>query len=405
MSNPNSVYAQVADGAGGMTVQFVDFAVPVAGSFVPLSPPGSVGARPLALYNFNLPVQLEKFLAKYAAGQATNLVAIGDSVTKGFGSTRTSANIVQLSYPSEMVQTLKTQGILASYANFVGVDDLFGVSVDFRLQFLPTASLGAPLAGGYTVKIQPTTQFGFSFFVDAAANYDQVTLTYLDAGIGALILALDGTVAAEPIWLLGTGTIKRHTIGFPLAQYSKLTVTLEGIQSVNVQTAALGNTQLPNTQGAEIQVYNAGSGGMTTQAELNPPSGSPLDGALALAPDLALVNLGINDILAGVPVAQTLANLETIVSRLQLSGAEVMLFVPQPFAGTAYQQEIPALRTGLQQLAVEKNIPLVDLGLTYDDSFDLLNNAGLMGDGFHPNATLSADIGSQLGVILAGALS
>jgi lysophospholipase L1-like esterase len=399
MANPNTVYAQVADGAGGTTVQFVDFGVPVAGTYVPCSPAGSVGARPLVLYNFDLAAQLPRFLAKYAAGQATNLVAIGDSVTKGFGATRTSANIVQLSYPGEMAKTLAAQGIAASYANFVGADDLFGVSVDFRLQFLATAQLGVPLAGGNTVQIQPTTTFGFSFTVDLAADYDQVTLTYLDTGTAVLTLALDGVVAGERIQLHGTDSIKSHSIDFPLNTYAKLTVTLEGNQTASVQTAALGNSRVP-----DIQVYNAGSGGMTTEAEINPPGKSPLDGALALAPDLAFVNLGVNDILSGVPVAKTLANLDNIVSRLQAKNAEVMLFVPLPLIGTAYQQEIPLLRAGLQKLALEKNIPLVDLGLTYDDSFDLLNNAGLMGDSFHPNATLAADIGSQLGMILAKAI-
>lgn len=403
MSSTNTAYALVADGSGGTTLRLVDFGVPTPGPFVPCSPAGSIGATPLATYNLDLPVQLAGFLAKYAVGQGTVVVALGDSTTKGFGATQTSANIVQLSYPSALVQSLNAQGIAASYGNFVGVDDLYGVSVDFRLKFIPTAQLAVPLAGGFSVSIQPVTTFGFTFALDGAAVCDQAIVTYLDYGTGTFAVALDGVAAAAPVQMHDTKQVLRQSLAFPLAPYTVLTATLAGAEPVYIQSAALANS-------SALLVYNAGSGGMTTGGELSPPGLSPLDGALALGADLALVNLGINDILLAQPpedevVASIAANLDKIITALQGSGAEVILFVPTPFNDPRYTRLIGPLRTALQALAVEKAVPLVDLSLTYGDSYAALNDAGLMsGYGVHPNATLYADIGSHLAALLGEAM-
>lgn len=72
--------------------------------------------------------------------------------------------------------------------------------------------------------------------------------------------------------------------------------------------------------GLKYRVINQGISGDTTSGGL-----SRIDAALALKPEIVVLELGANDGLRGLPVQETKRNLEAMIVRFQEAGAKVVL--------------------------------------------------------------------------------
>jgi len=149
--------------------------------------------------------------------------------------------------------------------------------------------------------------------------------------------------------------------------------------------------------GLDVQVINAGVSGDTTAgglARLEWALGSP-------TPHYALVALGANDGLRGLPPAAMEQNLDAIVTRLKARGVKVMLagmYAPRNF-GREYAAEFDAV---FQRVATRHEAafyPFFLEGVAADPS---LNQA----DGIHPNARgverMVERIGPQIRRFLTG---
>jgi acyl-CoA thioesterase I len=90
----------------------------------------------------------------------------------------------------------------------------------------------------------------------------------------------------------------------------------------------------------DLPVINAGVGGNTTGQALR-----RLDSdVLSHDPKIVIITLGCNDFLRGIPEEETLKNMETIVDRIQLRGALVVLTVVQTgLFGDAYTEDYKKL--------------------------------------------------------------
>jgi acyl-CoA thioesterase-1 len=106
-----------------------------------------------------------------------------------------------------------------------------------------------------------------------------------------------------------------------------------------------------------------------------------IEWALADKPDAALVELGGNDGLRGLPASEMLANLTFILDQLQAAGVKTLLsgMYPPPNLGADYTKSFRAV---FDQLSKRP-------GLLYDPFF--LQNVALhpeltQADGIHPNA-------------------
>ena len=122
-------------------------------------------------------------------------------------------------------------------------------------------------------------------------------------------------------------------------------------------------------------VVNHGVSGDTTAGGVR-----RLDKALAENPQILIVELGANDGLRGVPVAQVRANLETIIVAAQKQGVAVLLCAMDalPVNGWQYTLDFHNLYF---ELADRYKVPLVPFLLA-----GLLGNRQLMSDdGVHPN--------------------
>ena len=97
--------------------------------------------------------------------------------------------------------------------------------------------------------------------------------------------------------------------------------------------------------GQDVTVVNASISGDTTAGAL-----ARLDALLArTTPSLAIVELGGNDGLRGLPLEEISANLSAIITRLQSSGARVLLLPMQlpPNYGHAYNDKFTGIYSDL----------------------------------------------------------
>ena len=128
-------------------------------------------------------------------------------------------------------------------------------------------------------------------------------------------------------------------------------------------------------KGYNVAVLNAGVSGDTTAAALE-----RFDWAIPDGVDAAIVELGANDALRGLPPARARANLAEIVARLKARGIEVLLAgmsAPRNF-GDAYVKEFDAIYPELAKSSGTLLYPFFLDGVAMQAGLNL-------NDGMHPN--------------------
>ena len=128
-------------------------------------------------------------------------------------------------------------------------------------------------------------------------------------------------------------------------------------------------------RGHDVVVVNAGVSGDTTAAGL-----ARFDWAFGEPYDAAIVELGANDALRGLPPAEARRNLDAILTRLRSSGAPVLLAgmsSPRNW-GPAYVTEFEAIFPDLSRKHDALLYPFFLEGIALDPSLNL-------NDGLHPN--------------------
>ena len=173
-----------------------------------------------------------------------------------------------------------------------------------------------------------------------------------------LIMATAGQAAAQPVKILALGT--SLTQGYGLPPGTEFPVQLQ---------AAL------RKGGIEATVINAGVSGDTSAGGL-----ARLDWSLVDKPDVAIVELGSNDMLRGLPPEQTEKNLRAILTRLKSVKVKVLLtgMMAQRNLGADYVKSFDGI---YPRLAKEQGV------LFYPFMLDgvALNRKLNLADGIHPN--------------------
>ncbi|WP_367182967.1 arylesterase [Ferrovibrio sp.] len=175
--------------------------------------------------------------------------------------------------------------------------------------------------------------------------------------VTALLVTLPA-LAAQPIRLLAFGD--SLTAGYNLPPDAAFPVQLE---------------KALRAKGLDISVINAGVSGDTTAAAL-----ARIDWALADKPTHALVELGANDMLRGLPPEQARANLDAILARLKQAGIPVLLAGMQaaPNLGADYGRRFNTIYPDLAAKHGAAFYPFFLDGVAADARLNL-------GDGMHPN--------------------
>jgi len=128
--------------------------------------------------------------------------------------------------------------------------------------------------------------------------------------------------------------------------------------------------------GVEARLINASASGDTTQAGL-----ARLDWSLGSDPDGVILGLGANDMLRGVPVATTRANLQAMLERFKAENVPVLLagMMAQRGLGESYVQAFDALYPDLAARYGAALYPFFLQGVALEPA---LNQADML----HPNA-------------------
>ncbi|WP_237763504.1 arylesterase [Falsirhodobacter sp. alg1] len=133
--------------------------------------------------------------------------------------------------------------------------------------------------------------------------------------------------------------------------------------------------------GHDVNIVNAGVSGDTTAGGL-----ARTDWSLEPGTDAVIVNLGGNDLLRGLDPAQTRANLDGILDKIDAKGLPVLLIglhSPVNF-GADYQAAFNAIYPDLAQEHDALLLPDYFTPLVRDGRLD---PALMQADGIHPNAT------------------
>lgn len=184
-----------------------------------------------------------------------------------------------------------------------------------------------------------------------------IVLLSIMAGAGQM-LCIGTAVAAQPVKILALGT--SLTQGYGLPPGTDFTVQLQ---------AAL------KRDGVNAVVTNAGVSGDTSAGGL-----ARLDWSLADRPDAAIIELGSNDMLRGLPPEQTEKNLRAILTRLKTAKVKVLLIgmKAQRNLGSDYVKQFDSI---YPRLAKEQDVlfyPFILDGVALNPK---LNQT----DGIHPN--------------------
>lgn len=173
-----------------------------------------------------------------------------------------------------------------------------------------------------------------------------------------LIMAGAGQAVATPVKILALGS--SLTQGYGLPPGTEFTVQLQG---------ALKRA------GIDAVVTNAGVSGDTSAGGL-----ARLDWSLADHPDAVILELGSNDMLRGIPPAETEKNLRAVLDKLKSTHVKVLLtgMHAQRNLGADYVKEFDAI---YPRLAKDYNVLFYPFFLDGVALNPKLNQA----DGMHPN--------------------
>ncbi|OQP63548.1 arylesterase [Niastella vici] len=152
----------------------------------------------------------------------------------------------------------------------------------------------------------------------------------------------------------------------------------------------LDSLQLP------YKVINAGLSGETTAGGKN-----RIDWILRQPVNIFVLELGGNDGLRGIPIAETSRNLQAIVTRVKEKYPEVRIILAgmqvPPNMGRNYAT---AFRVAFQQLAANNNLELIPFLLENVGGISALNQ----GDGIHPNPEGHKIVAENVWRVLKGLL-
>lgn len=219
------------------------------------------------------------------------------------------------------------------------------------------------------------------------------------SGQGTLSINLNG----------GTGAAAA-TVNANNATGAILSTTLtntRGLQTLNITRSSASNLIIGaycrDSTTSTVRIINGGWGGKTT-ADIGGTAAtqyawSYANGITDLAPDLTIINMGINDAAQAVSAATMQANLQVAVTRALASG-DVILVIPYPQATTSAQNasyntpqaQQDAIATAVYAVsAANGNLPVIDMRVRFPD-WPTSSTAGFMSDGFHMNSLGYADV-------------
>jgi lysophospholipase L1-like esterase len=356
-------------------------------------PGGLTGAGvyqpPVSIYNAT-PASMGEIraaIAKARTGTQIQIACVGDSTMAG-----------QFLQPSTQSPPVALRKILAASndvpAGGTGIVlcDNYCLPADSRWSF---AGAWVPfiVAALVTPFYEPPAAAATATFISDIAGTSVSVYYGNSGGFGQFTVAIDGA-AAVPVNPTATNTVGIYTV-------NGLANTVHTV----VMTYTAG--QWPNllmgcdvyTPGVGARIHNLGLGGARLQDWTNTNWYNAAAVAKALACDINLIQLEVNDAEFAMPPATYLAGLQTLATYL---GNAVLVtgYPPNPAGVTITQAQWNALNQAVFAVADALNLPLLHVTDRFGGLFSVANALGLMADAAHPSAAGCAAAAAGLAELL-----
>lgn len=305
------------------------------------------------------------------------VLCLGDSTTRGRNNLVDAGAQAAQSYPTFLASMLAQLGVQARADSFLGTGNLSPLG-DSRVVTTMTGNGG--------------TLGGSAFFCTAAANlvfspgvsWDTADIYYVRSGTVGWNYQIGGGGAISPAV---TGTAGPHVLTISKAAGTE-SLTINWVTG----TLRVVGINCYNAGTKQISVFNGGISGAQASGSLGTNiSTGPQTWLTFLAPNLTILDFGINEYIAGTSKATFKANMQTLIDTLVAAGSDVLLktFLPNgtASAGVAQSDLVAATR----ELASENDLPLIDLHRSIG-SYAEGNTAGLYSNVSHANSVGYADI-------------
>lgn len=322
-------------------------------------------------YNFK-PSNTRKLragLAKSVAGTGYLKLAFGpgDSTTAaypGIANTQASAVVARKMFATAGYPVKGTGPVIANPrgANGTGLNQL-----DARWAFTGTWTSQASNING----ILETTVAGATATFTSDIAGDVVELRYLDLGATlAFDWSVDGVAQTRV-----TGTNTGNLMSISKTGLSNATHYITITAVTGTLRPAWADVRLA---GSGIWIGNFGVGGSTAAVWDRTENYFPGPVLIDWVPDVALCDLGINDV-GGVSTAAYKASLQSVITKLKAVGTEVILVTNNPTNGQDYSDYNKAR----YELADSNDLPLIDIHELFE-SYTTMNGLAMMSDSSHP---------------------
>lgn len=357
------------------------------------------------VFNYTSPatqlVKWRKAIANVKTGQGNaRIMCVGDSTTFGVGtgSSTSVGDMKPFSYPTQLANRLNAIGINAHANSFAG----YGQSSGLPNNFINDARIVAgnswvphtfPTVGGEYLKASTSTN---SLAFTPTVPVDTFKIITPVGAFGHIGFDING----------GTQTNVDETVG-PVNGFVETVITgTLGTNTLNIKyisgaTVFLVGVEAYDSSKKWVDVYNVGWSGAKS---VDLSAATVLSSYPWIAPDLSILNCGINDWNFGVSIATFTTQVQSIITALKAIG-DVVLVAPNPSdtnvgagASVAVQQTFVA---ALYALASTNNLPLFDLFNRMQGTYALDNAAGYAADNVHLNKNGYADAAQFLANILA----
>lgn len=346
--------------------------------------------------------KLRNALARVRAGTGRMTIAcLGDSTTAGTGANTGGSGQVgayAYAYPAALKTLLNTKlaaavdGSMWGHAN----NDVVAYGT-----YDPRVSVGTGWTTDSTAGIAPfwinsTTTNALAF--TPPEQCDTAVIWYVrNTGQGQFTINVDGGAALATVDSSGTAAVLSQTVTFT-----------KGAHTINIARNGTGGAAYIigvhsyDSTAPSISVWNWGWHGSTAAVwSLQGAQGRPATAIAAIAPDVVICNIGINDM--GTSVATFQTNLQTIVTKA-LAGGDCILVVPVPSSTAVHPQaDQDAVRSAILAVAATNDLPVIDLSLDFE-SYTQANTSGWMFDTLHPNKLGYADVASLMAKALLTAV-